>query len=39
MKQWLILQNVVNYIQYKRHPKDFYNLDIKTIDQKGHKKI
>ena len=34
MEQWSILSNVVNYIQYDSHPKNFYNLDIKTIDQK-----
>ena len=28
MEQWLILGNVVNYVQYNRHPKDFYDLDI-----------
>ena len=39
MKQWSILSNVVNYIQYNRHPKNFYNLDIKVIDSKSHKKI
>ena len=34
MEQWSILSNVVNYIQYNRHPKDFYNLDIRTVVQK-----
>ena len=29
MEQWLILGNIVNYVQYDRSPKDFYNLDIK----------
>ena len=38
MEQWSILGNVVNYIQYNRHPKDFYNLDIKTVNQRSHKK-
>ena len=38
MEQWLILSNVVNYVQYNRHPKNFYNLDIKAVDQKRHKK-
>ena len=39
MEQWSIFSNMVNYIQYDRHPKNMYNLDIKTIDQKSHKKI
>ena len=30
MEQWLILSNVVNYVQYDRNPKDFYNLDAKA---------
>ena len=39
LEQWSILSNVVNYVQYDRHPKNFYNLDFKAIDQKNHKKI
>ena len=39
MEQWSILSNVVDYVQYDRNPRDFYNLDIKTIDQKNHRKI
>ena len=39
MEQWSILSNVVNYVQYDRHPRNFYDLDIKTVDQKGHKEI
>ena len=39
MEQWLILSNVVNYIQYDRHPQNYYDLDIKAIDLKRHKKI
>ena len=27
MEQWLILSNVVDYIQYDRHPRNFYDLD------------
>ena len=37
-EQWSILSNVVNYVQYDRYPKDFYNLDIRAVDQKRHKK-
>ena len=39
MEQWSILGNIINYVQYDRHPKNFYDLDIKTIDQKSHKNI
>ena len=39
MKQWSILSNVINYVQYDRHPSNFYNLDVKAIDQKNHRKI
>ena len=39
MEQWSILSNVVNYVQYDRNPTDFYNLDIKAIDYKYHRKI
>ena len=39
MEQWLILSNVANYVQYGRHPRNFYDLDVKTIDQKSHRKI
>ena len=38
MEQWSTLGNVVNYIQYDRHHKHFYNLDIKAVEQRGHKK-
>ena len=39
MEQWSILSSVVNYVQYDRHPRIFYDLDIKTIDQKSHRKV
>ena len=38
MEQWLILSNVVNYIQYDRHAKNFYSLDIKAVNQRNDKK-
>ena len=38
-EQWSILSNIVNYVQYDRHPRNFYDLDVKTIDQKSHRKI
>ena len=39
MEQWSILNNIVNYVQYDRNSRDFYNLDVKAIDQKNHGKI
>ena len=38
MEQWSILSNVVNYVQYDRHPKNVYDLDIKAVNLKNHKK-
>ena len=39
MEQWSILSNIVNFVHYDRNPRDFYNLDVKVIDQKNHRKI
>ena len=39
MDQWLILCNIVNYVQYDRNPKNFHDLDVKAMDQKNHRKI
>ena len=39
MEQWSILSNVVNYIQYDRNSKDYYNLEVKALEQKNHRKI
>ena len=33
MEQWSILSNVINYLQYNRHPKNFYGLDIRAVKQ------
>ena len=30
---------MVNYVQYNKHPEDFYNLDIRAVDKKRHKNI
>ena len=38
MEQWSILSNIVNYIQYDRHPRNFHNLDIKAVNQRNHKR-
>ena len=31
MEQWSIVFNVINYIQYDWHPRNFHDLDVKTI--------
>ena len=36
MGQGSILSNIVNYMQYDRNPKNFYDIDVKTIDQKSN---
>ena len=33
------ISNVINYIQYNRNPRDYFKLDIKTLDEKFHRKI
>ena len=33
------MSNTVNYVQYKRHPKYFYKLDIRAVDQRRLSKI
>ena len=38
-EQWLILSKVVNYIDDDRYPKNYYDLGIKAIYSKSHKKI
>ena len=39
IEQFSTLSNIVNYVQYNRHPKNFYNLHIRAVDQKRHKKL
>ena len=38
MEQWSILSNLVNYIQYDRHPKNFYYLDIIAVNKEKYKR-
>ena len=37
-EQWSVLSNVVNYIRYDRHPKNFHNLDVKAVNQRSYKR-
>ena len=36
MGQWSILSKVVNYIQYDKHPKNFHNLNIRTVNKEKY---
>ena len=38
MEQWSILSNIVNYIQYDRHPKNVHSLAIKPVNHRNHKR-
>ena len=38
MEQRSILSNVVNYRQHDRHPKNFYNLNIRSVNSEKCKK-
>ena len=38
MEQWSILINVVNYIQYDRHPKNFHDLNISAVNKEKYKR-
>ena len=37
MEQWSILGNVVKYIQYDKHPKNFHNLNISVVHKERSK--
>ena len=39
MEQWPTLRNIVNYLKYDRNLRDFYNFDIKALEQKMSRKI
>ena len=32
MEQWSILSNMLNYIEYDKHPKNFHNLGISAVN-------
>ena len=36
MEQWLILSNVINYVQYSKNPKDFYAMTVKPVNNGKH---
>ena len=38
MEQWSILSNVVNYIQYNKHLKNFNNLNSRAVNKEKYKR-
>ena len=38
MEQWLIFSNVVNYIQYDKHPRNFHQLNITAVNKEKEKR-
>ena len=37
MEQWLLLSNVINYIQYDKHPKNFHSMSVRPINKMENK--
>ena len=35
MEQWSILSNILNYMQYDRHPKNYHSLGINAVNKYG----
>ena len=33
MEQWSILSNVINYVQYDKHPKNFHTMSVRPINK------
>ena len=31
MEKWLILSNVINYVQYDKHPTSFHNMSVRPV--------
>ena len=37
MEQWSILSNVINYVQYDKHPKNFHPMSVRPINKMKNK--
>ena len=37
MEQWLILSNVINYIQHNKHPKNFHIMSVRPKNKRKNK--
>ena len=33
MEQWSIISNVINYVQYNKHPKNFHAMSFRPINK------
>ena len=38
MEQWSILSNVINYIQYDKHPKNYHSLNMITVNKEKYRR-
>ena len=34
MEQWSILSNIVNYIQYDTHPKNYHGFSVSAVNKR-----
>ena len=39
IEQWSIVSNAVDYVWDDRNPRDYYNLEVKVLEQKNHRKM
>ena len=37
LEQWSILSNVINYVQYDKHPKNFHTMSVRPINKTTNK--
>ena len=37
MEQWSILSNVINYVQYDRHPKNVHTMSVRPVNKTKNK--
>ena len=37
MEQWSILSNVINYVQYDKHPKNIHSMSVRPINKTQNK--
>ena len=37
MEQWLILNNVINYVQYDKLPRNFHSISVRPINKMKNK--